>query len=292
MNNTLISIDDFKIISDYILRICGIYLPYEKEYLVRQRFIFLLEKFNLKDYSQLANLVKSGLVSSMQKEMLISAITTSETSFFRDNHLFETLKKNYLPNIISKIENNLLSKLNANSKINIWSAAASTGQEPYSIAIMIDEFVKSANFPNLFFNQFQIFATDIDNISIDYALKGYYSQAEVNRGLKNDSLEKYFTLTDGKWKIKDEIKKIINFSKISLHENYAFQRFTQKFDLIFARNVLIYFDDKTKTYILNQFHKLLNNDGFLILGATENLYGMQSNFESINFGNIILYKPI
>jgi chemotaxis protein methyltransferase CheR len=291
MNNTLISIDDFKIISEYILRICGIYLPYEKEYLIRQRFIFLLEKFNLKDYNQLANLIKSGLVSSMQREMLISAITTSETYFFRDNHLFETLKENFLPKIISKIENQLLSK-NSNSKINIWSAAASTGQEAYSIAIMIDEFVKSANFPNLFFNQFQIFATDIDNISIDYAHKGTYTNAEVNRGLKSATIEKYFIFAEGKWKIKDEIKKIISFSKISLHENYAFQRFSQKFDLIFARNVLIYFDDKTKLYILNQFHKLLNIDGFLILGATENLYGMQTNFESVSFGNIILYKPI
>jgi len=291
MDIGIININDFEIISKYIHKICGLHLPYSKEYLIRQRFIFLLEKFGLKNYSELANIIKNNTINQLQRDMIISQITTGETYFFRDNHPFEALKNNIVPELISKIKFQSISDTNPTAKINIWSAAASTGQEAYSIAMSIYEFIQNNDLPLGFFNQFQIYATDIDDVSLDYAQKGVYNIIETGRGLNNNILEKYFDKEADKWRVKAFIKKIINFSKISLHENYSFQKFNLKFDIIFARNVLIYFDETTKMNILKNFHKLLKKEGYLFLGATENLYGTDTDFESAGFKNTMFYRP-
>jgi len=292
MDETKINTLNFNIISEYIRKVCGIHLPYEKEYLIRQRLTQVFERMKITSFNQLVDLIKSGTVNAIQREIIISAITTNETFFFRDTHPFKTFKSNILPHLISKIQLRQQNRASVLSKINIWSAAASTGQEPYSIAISIDEYLKENNLPNLLFSQFQILATDIDSVTLDYAQNGAYTQLEVNRGLRTDHLEKYFSKQNDKWKIRDEIRKIIQFYRMSLHDSFSMNKLMQTFDVIFARNVLIYFDDATKRQILTQFFKLLAKDGFLVLGSSENLYGLDTNFESQIIGSTILYKPV
>ncbi len=284
-----ISFEDFVFIRDFIHKISGIYLDYEKEYLIRQRIEPILKDIKVDNFTEFSKIIKDGR-SIRFKESIISAITTNETSFFRDDHPFKTFYKFIMPKLISKLRLIKDSKQKISPKIRIWSAACSTGQEPYSIAMLINEYLfKNAIF-NITKNDFYILATDIDAPVLKSAVNGVYDQMAISRGLSEERLKKYFTPIGNKWELKNELREMVDFQKCSLHEGISTARFGGVFDVILARNVLIYFDVKTKDDILAKINQLMMDDCFLILGATENLYGMSDKFESYNVDNTLLFK--
>ena len=284
-----ISFEDFVFIRDYIHKISGIFLDYEKEYLIRQRIEPILKDVKVESFAEFSNIIKDGR-SLRFKESIISAITTNETSFFRDDHPFKTFYKYIIPKLIDKIRRNKENKDKAPTKIRIWSAACSTGQEAYSISMLIDEYLYKNGIFNITKKDFYILATDIDTPVLKAAMTGCYDKMAISRGISDDRLKKYFVGSENKWEIKNELKEMVDFQKCSLHEGISNARFGGTFDVILARNVLIYFDTKTKDEILSRIHQLMLEDSFLILGATENLYGLSNKFESVTFENSLLFK--
>ncbi len=279
---------EFEYIRDYIHDQSGMFLDDTKTYLIRQRVGGILKQFDVSSFKELVVKMKFGLNFS-QKEILISAITTNETFFFRDNHPFETFYTYLMPKLLSVTENQGINGLE--KKKNIWCAGCSTGQEPYSLAILINEYIKNKSLIKKAGNYINITATDIDIVAIAYAKKGLYTRIELDRGLSKSRQNTYFTKEKDNWKIKTELTEMINFYQLSLLKNIS-GIFFGKFDVIFARNVLIYFNEKTRNEIINQFFRILNSDGYLILGSSENLYGYNELFVSENVGNTILYKKI
>ena len=228
-------------------------------------------------------------------EQIIEAITTHETSFFRDRHPFETFRDHVLPSMGAAIKAAKAAK-NAKDgrqvaelppKVRIWCAGASTGQEPYSLAMLVHDYVQANCFLGIGPQDFSILATDISNDVLTKAKSGVYSDMEVIRGLEPDARERYFQPADKGWRIRDEIRSIVDFRKMNLVEPFGI---FSGFDCIFCRNVLIYFDDPTKKQIIEQFHRKLANNGILVLGSAENLYALTEAFESLTVGDSILYR--
>ncbi len=171
-------------------------------------------------------------------------------------------------------------------KVRIWSAASSTGQEPYTIAMLIHEFAEYHAHLGVHATDFSILATDISSRVLSQAIEGSYQQFELDRGLDNRYLEKYFQQQGDKWVVKPELASMVEFRKTNLVQPISH---LGAFDVIFCRNVLIYFDFETKKNIISQFHHMLNKDGLLILGASENLYTIDG-FHSLTLGSTMVYK--
>lgn len=273
-----ISPKDFDIIKEYIHRVSGIHLPYEKEYLVRQKLEPFVYEQGFADFSAFALAIEQGKTQENWISTIVSAITTKETFFFRDNHPFTTLSEFIIPQLLQD-----------RSHLRAWSAGCSTGQEPYSLAMLFREYQKNNNSRA----QFEIVATDIDRMALDYAQKGIYHITEINRGLAEPYLTNYVHQNNARyWSIDPALRDMITFGHHSLH------RIAQQneppggnpFDLILARNVLIYFDEKTRKAVLASFFNYLRNGGALLLGSTESLYGQVDYFTTENYDKTIIYK--
>ncbi len=193
------------------------------------------------------------------------AMTTNESFFFRDNKPFDLLKDYVLPQ--------LLDSKAASKKIRIWCAAASTGQEPYSIAIILKEMEAKLSGWNI-----EIVGTDIAQKVLDKAKTGLFSQFEVQRGLPIQMLIKYFNQVGEMWQISEEIRNMVSYRKFNLLDPYTM---LGTFDIIFCRNVLIYFDQQTKMEVLERMRKLLPDNGTLFLGAAETVLGITDKFKPV-----------
>lgn len=205
---------------------------------------------------------------------VVEAMTTNETSFFRDAHPFEALRAAVLPELIQKRD--------AVKTLNIWSAACSTGQEPYTIAITLREY-----FPQLANWNIKILATDLSSQVLEKAATATYSQAEINRGLPAPILVKYFQKSGLQWQLKPEIRQQVQFQRMNLIEPWpAFG----KMDIVFLRNVLIYFTPETKSRILANMRGRLAAGGTLFLGGAETTIGIDDSFERVNHGKTITYR--
>jgi chemotaxis protein methyltransferase CheR len=252
---------------------CGIMLGDNKEYLVTSRLRRLLEN------EKLANL--SELMAAMDrnqtlKGMVIDAMTTNETLWFRDDHPFKIFSEKLLPE---------LAKMRR--PLRIWSAACSTGQEPYSLSIAIEEF-KRIN-PGLL-GDVKIVATDISPTALATAKEGIYSQLALKRGMGDVHLKQYFKQQDaGDWKINDDIKRRIEFQLLNLQSNFSL---LGKFDIVFCRNVLIYFSADFKMDILKRIHGTLRNDGYLFVGASEGVSQLSDFYKMQHFNPGICYQAL
>ncbi|WP_224085469.1 CheR family methyltransferase [Nostoc sp. MS1] len=204
----------------------------------------------------------------------IEALVTNETSFFRDTAPFEALKKSFLPELIQKrkIERSL----------NIWCAACSNGQEPYSIAILIRE-----HFPLLTDWSINIIASDFSSKALNRARQGRYNQLEIKRGLSQQLRAKYFSPVDNEWQINDKIRQMVEFQQINLIHSWSA---LPSIDIIFLRNVLIYFDIPTKKALLGKVKEQLRVDGYLFLGSGETTFNLDESFERVQFDKSICYK--
>lgn len=257
--------EELKLISQYIQTITGIYLDQSKSYLFETRLSSIAESYGCKSYQELHLKARQEPSKKIERE-IIDAITTNETLFFRDKGPFELLQHKILPEIIDLRS----SQSSLKTRIKIWSAASSTGQELYSIAIVIKELLKDlSNY------SFTLFGTDISDAAIAQASYGKYNRFEIERGLERKYLEKYFTLFGDSWKIKDEIRAMVNFKKLNL-----MQPFTSlgKFDIIFCRNVAIYFTLEDRKKLFDKLADSLTDDGYLVIGSTESLTGVCPRF--------------
>lgn len=206
---------------------------------------------------------------------IVEAMTTNETSFFRDIHPFEALAKSLLPE--------LAKARSATRTIRVWCAAASTGQEPYSLAMLIKERV-----PQLAGYRIEIVATDINNEVLARAKSGRYRQHEVNRGLPAPMLFKHFTREDNDWVIKPYLREMVDFRNLNLIQPWT--GLPSQFDIVFIRNVLIYFDVPTKKKILGRIKALLPKDGLLFLGGAETTLNLDDGFSRGQEHNASFYR--
>lgn len=252
----------------------GISLGPEKTYLFENRLGELAKIIGCKDIAELLRLAKTNLTADL-RDKIVEAMTTNETLFFRDKSPFEAMRTTLIPNIIKR--------KSATTKIlRIWSAACSTGQEAYSIAMLLNE-----NFPEILSTwNVEIFGTDISAQVVDKATRGKYSQIEVNRGLPVTHLIKYFKQEASEWVINDKIKRICKFKILNLKDNLSS---LNSFDIIFCRYVLIYFDLGGKQKIFRDFMKLLGNEGILFLGASETIFGITEDFQRNDISGAIYY---
>ena len=259
--------EEFKLISKYVHDISGISLDHSKAYLLETRFGPLLEEMGCASFSELHHKARTGPGKSIERK-IIDAISTNETLFFRDTGPFEVLQHKILPDLIDK--RTAKSSGILPTPIRIWSAASSTGQEMYSICIVLKELLLDPKKYNI-----RLLGTDISDAAISQASQGQYNKFEIERGLPREKLQKYFTAHTNTWKIKDEIRAMASFRKLNLMLPFAA---LGKFDIVFCRNVAIYFNLEDRKKLFNRIADILEPDGYLIIGSTESLAGICPKF--------------
>lgn len=277
---------EFTDLSKFIHKICGISIPVTKKYLIEQRLEPIVTERGCSTYGEYYQKLVGNRFYAGDKE-LIEAITTNETSFFRDQHPFDAMEKSILPKLIERLKEQKFKHLAGSQKIKIWSAASSYGQEVYSIAMTIDKVIKSPNIKNVTLNDFSILGTDISNDVTSFAKRAVYSNLEVARGLSVEDRASYFDQVSNGWGVKSALKRIVQFRLLNLMNSFSI---LGSFDIVFCRNVLIYFDLEARSKIIKQIHSMLPDDGYLILGSSENLYGVDSDFKSERIDGTVVYR--
>lgn len=268
-----IDVQEFDYLRQLIQTHTAIVIDSDKAYLAESRLSPLLRQEGCSSVQELIVRLRKTSASGLRRKVL-DAMTNNETWFFRDCNPFEVLRDNVLPE--------MLQKRAAERKIVIWSAACSSGQEPYSIAMLLREHF---NLPGW---QFVVRATDISSEVLSRATRGRYLQHEVNRGLPTALLAKYLVPCGAEWEIKPEIKKMVTFDPINLAE--AWEDAIGPVDVIFLRNVMIYFDLETRKQILARVHKVLKPGGYLFLGAAETTLNLDGRFERVSFDKASCYQ--
>ena len=256
-----ISDDDFDFLAGFLKQRSGLALTKDKGYLIDTRLTPLAKQNGLADLRELVTKLKANPNAPVAYQV-IEAMTTNESMFFRDSKPFEHLTKVILPDLKAK----------GRSHVRIWSAACSTGQEAYSVAMTLKE--ESPKYPGM---SWEIYGTDLAEKVLERARAGVYSQFEVQRGLPIALLMKYFTQRpNNNWEINDTLKSLVKFAPGNLLTPF---NSVGRFDLIFCRNVLIYFDEKTKSDVLDRMSAVLNPPGYLVLGGSETTHGLTTRFK-------------
>ncbi|MGR3218824.1 MAG: CheR family methyltransferase, partial [Candidatus Anammoxibacter sp.] len=240
---------DFENLSRFVYKTCGIVIKDEKTYLIQQRLEPIAKSIGCKNFAELCFKLSANCSSSLH-DQIIAAITTNETSFFRDTHPFDTFKNTILPKLGNLVEERKNRKpVRKGAKIRIWCAASSTGQEPYCLAMIIYEYTQGVKYRGITENDFEIMATDISSKVLAKAIAGEYSDFEITRGLQPSHKNKFFIKENGLWLIDNRIKDMVEFKRLNLMKPFTM---LGGFDVIFCRNVLIYFDDPAKRSIFDQ----------------------------------------
>ena len=255
---------DYKFFEDLLKRESGLVITPEKTYLLESRLLPLANKQGLQGLSGIAARLRTGTDSEL-KRAVVEAMTTNETSFFRDTTPFQRLKSDLMPFFI---------KNRPTRTLRIWSAACSSGQEPYSIAMTLKEMgAQLAGW------KFEIVATDLSNDILAQAKSATYSQFEVQRGLPIQMLVKYFNqMEDSRWQLKQDIRDMVSFRTANLLQDLSS---LGQFDIVFCRNVLIYFDVPTKAKVLSTIKGQMKIDGALMLGGAETVIGITDIFKPV-----------
>jgi chemotaxis protein methyltransferase CheR len=254
-------ITGFDLIANFVSKEAGIVLSASKGYLVEGRLAPVAEKFGFEDVDALARRLQTA--PGQVKAAVIDAMTTNETFFFRDRTPFKHFEEVIMPALVAGKARE--------RKIRIWCAAASTGQEPYSLAMLLLEDRRAWSG-----YQIEIIATDISASAVDKAKQGLYSQFEVQRGLPVQLLVNYFEQEGTNWRISAAVRSMVKYSVMNLMVPF---RQLRTVDLIFCRNVLIYFDVETKREVLANMADLLSPQGFLVMGAAETMVGVSKDFQ-------------
>ena len=258
--------ENFTFLAQFLKDESGLIITEEKAYLVESRLVPVARKRGLADLDDMVVAIRGTKDLALSKDV-VEAMTTNESFFFRDIKPFESLKNTVLPQLVP-------ARKAANAKkIRIWSAACSSGQEPYTIAMMLKE--EPAILQGL---DVEIIGTDISNEILDKAREGIYSQFEAQRGLPIQLLVKYFTQVGEHWQINEDIRGAVQLHHANLMQDL--NRFG-KFDVVFCRNVLIYFETPTKAEVLGRIRSMMPGDGYLFLGAAETVVGISDRFKTI-----------
>jgi len=269
--------DEMAVWSRYVHEICGVHLDESKGYLVETRLGELMRETKAASFSELYYKITIDSSKALRRKV-IDAITTNETSFFRDSAPFELLQHKVLPELIDRRGKNGQRPM----PLRIWSAACSTGQEVYSTGIVIKELLGDLRGYDV-----RLLGTDISDKAIAQASYGYFSRFEMDRGMPAPRLQKYFMADGERWKIRDEIRALATFRTMNLLDPFAFP---VPFDIIFCRNVAIYFTEADKIRMFKNIGKCLAKDGCLIIGSTESISGLCPEFEPKRYLRTVYYQ--
>jgi chemotaxis protein methyltransferase CheR len=268
------------LLSHYIKEISGMDIPASKSYLFETRLGKMLADYQLSSYEALYEKAKADKTKTVE-QLIIDAMATNETLFFRDEKSFDLLRHKIVPDLIDHRQG--FSRQGLPIPIRIWSAACATGQEIYSVAMVLKELLPCRE-------QYRIslLGTDISAKALARASAGVFTTFETTRGLPLDKREKYFTPHGDQWKINDEIRAMVSFYKMNL-----FQSFVKpgRFDVILLRNVAIYFNMDMRKLLFKKICTVLEPDGYLLLGASESLTGVCSDLEPKRYLKSIFYQP-
>jgi chemotaxis protein methyltransferase CheR len=271
--------NEIKIISKYIYDISGIFLDEKKAYLIETRLKMIIEYEGVSSYQELYKRAISDSSKNLERK-IIDAVTTNETLFFRDKSPFEMFKHKVMPDLIDKRTAQASGLMPIN--IRIWSTACSTGQEIYSLAIILKELLHD---PNKY--RIKLLGTDISDEAIAKASYGKYNKFEIERGLDKERLQRYFIPNGTLWKVRDDIRAMAVFQKRNLMQSFTG---IGQFDVIFCRNVAIYFSNEDRKKLFEKIASVLAPDGYLIIGSTESLTGICPVFEPQRHLRSVFYK--
>ena len=282
-----------RLFSDYIYSISGILLRENKSYLIKQRLQPIAQRVGCTSFDEFYERIRERSLPKID-EQIINAITTKETSFFRDGHPFVTFKDHFLPWLGKTIrQRKSRDGPRRGPKVSLWSAGSSTGQEAYSLAMLIGEYALDNRHLGIRREDFGLLATDISSEALSKAMGGEYTQMEMKRGLSPDRVERYFVKEGDRWAINSSLRVMVEFRQVNLIKPFSM---VGGFDVILCRNVLIYFDSVVKARMVQQFYQMLSEGGFLVLGVTENLHAVpkrDDGFEPIRYGKTLVYrKPL
>jgi chemotaxis protein methyltransferase CheR len=265
---------DFNYIRDLVRDQSALTLEAGKEYLLESRLDPLARLEGFSSYADLVRRLRGGPFTDLHQKV-VEAMTNNETTFFRDARVFGMLATSILPALIAA--------RSAERSLNIWCAACSTGQEPYSVAMLLHE-----HRPSLEGWKIRIVATDISRDVLVRARGGRYSQIEINRGLPATKLVKYFAQHGSTWELAPEIRRMVEFRELNLIKSWESLPAVQ---LILMRNVLIYFDVAAKKAILEKVGQVLDSRGYLLLGGAETTTNLVQSFEPVSLGGAVCFRP-
>lgn len=271
--------DEARVLAKYIQEISGIAIDTAKTYLLETRLNGLLEEFGLDSYTTLYQRAKVDPKKVLEGR-IIDAISTNETLFFRDSSPFDVLQHKILPDLIDARSSRSTGLLPI--PIRIWSAACSTGQEVYSIAMVLKELLGDLKKYNV-----KLLGTDISDAAVRQASYGSYGKFEIERGLAADRLQKFFSQNGSGWKVRDDIRAMASFKRMNLLIPF---NGLGKFDIVLCRNVAIYFEPPDRKKLFDRIADILDPDGYLIIGSTESLTGISARFEAQRHIRSIFYK--
>ena len=266
-----ISTDNYRFLCQAVYQDSGIVLDDSKTYLVEARLIPVAKSEGATSLDALCNLIRATNGNRVRNKV-VEAMTTNETLFFRDVSPFDALRTTLIPE--------MREALDYKRPLRLWSAACSSGQEPYSIAMLWLEM-------GLYLREVEILGTDLSEEMLAKAEEGRFLQLEVNRGLPAKYLVKYFTRHNLEWQIKPELRAMVKWRKFNLKDNL---HALGHFDIVLCRNVLIYFDIEAKRRILNQIKQTLQPGGYLVLGSSETTLNLDDTFARRKVGRAILYQ--
>ena len=270
-----ISPEEYRLFSDFLEDACGIVLGENKHYLVTSRLQRLMDELNIPSLSELVKRMGSVGGKSLQVR-IIDAMTTNETLWFRDSHPFDILRNDIFPELAKE----------RTRPLRIWSAACSSGQEPYTMSMVAQEY-GMAN-PGKLAKGVEILATDISKTVLEQARAATYDNMSLARGMSEERKLRYFRdLGNRQWELRKEIRERVRFTELNLMQSYLS---LGKFDIIFCRNVLIYFSADLKRDIIGRLAKALNPRGYLFLGSSESLAGHSDMFDMIRSGGAVYYR--
>ena len=262
--------ENYRFLQQHVYSQVGIVLEDNKHYLFESRLAPIVKQLGLDSTNDLCTLLCARRNADLA-HMVAEAMTTNETYFFRDPSQYEAIRTVWLPK--------LREDRRATRALRFWSAAASTGQEAYSLAMLLmEEQLESWNI--------DILGTDFSEKVLERARAGLFQQIEVNRGLPASLLVKHFRRTGLDWQLSDEVRRMVRFETIDLRKSMSA---LGPFDLVFCRNVMIYFDNETKRKIMKEIHGTLTKGGWLLLGGAESAFGLEAWFERVVVGNLTIY---
>lgn len=269
MTSATRSVDDFEFVRRLVHDQSSIAIEDGKEYLVEARLGPLARKEGMASVAALIGHLRAG--ASHLTTAVVEAMTTNETSFFRDVHPFDALRTQVIPWIL---------EANGGTALAMWSAAASTGQEAYSMALVVRQ-----HFPQI--PKVTILGTDLSQAVLDRARHGRFTQLEVNRGLPASVLVRYFEQDGLEWRLDESVRRMVTFRQVNIAQSLAG---VPSMDVVFLRNVLIYFDAETKRSVLGEVARVLRPGGYLFLGGPETTYGIDPSYERVEVGRGVCYR--
>lgn len=272
-----ISFSEFINLRNFIYESTGIFFEEKKIYFIKKRVEKRLLDLNLETASTYLRFLKTSKESSKELQILINLLTTNETYFFREYDQLAVFGEHCLMEIIEEKNKKLVKSLN------IWCAGCSTGEEAYTLSIIVQEMLG-----NLSYWSINIYATDIDTEVLQKAKEGTYSDRSV-KDVPQEYLEKYFKLEGEEWKVSDKVRKYVKFLNINLVDDLKMRTF-KSIDFIFCRNVLIYFDEASRKRVVGNFYDSLNKGGYIFLGHSESVSRISSAFTTKRKGDLIVYQ--